>query len=257
MPSSAPTGVAAVYPRVCGGTRYLAPPPGNTQGLSPRVRGNQSAPGARQPVRRVYPRVCGGTSLALNTVASREGLSPRVRGNRVPAPSSVSSDGSIPACAGEPRRAGRQCPACRVYPRVCGGTAGLALGCRPAPGKGCGGRGSIPACAGEPLIEHRLVRKREVYPRVCGGTSWMSAIAVPSHGLSPRVRGNLSAAVWSPVAAGSIPACAGEPFPMHNDHVRGKVYPRVCGGTRARLEYRRGHPGLSPRVRGNPHSPYW
>ena len=70
-----------VYPRVCGGTRWLSSPAYHGQGLSPRVRGNptiaeemlkmtRSIPAcAGEPggVRRacgdarVYPRVCGGT----------------------------------------------------------------------------------------------------------------------------------------------------------------------------------------------------
>ena len=58
------------------------------------------------PLNEVYPRVCGGTTSASSTNISLIGLSPRVRGN----PSHVIRDpfnsGSIPACAGEPRRHG-------------------------------------------------------------------------------------------------------------------------------------------------------
>ena len=73
---------AAVYPRVCGGTRMGFPKPTNTSGLSPRVRGNRmteahwesdtgSIPAcAGEPLDtldvegriKVYPRVCGGTA---------------------------------------------------------------------------------------------------------------------------------------------------------------------------------------------------
>ena len=71
----------SVYPRVCGGTRRVESLDFSTDGLSPRVRGNQNAlatislpigsipacagePGAAYTAVRcaaVYPRVCGGT----------------------------------------------------------------------------------------------------------------------------------------------------------------------------------------------------
>ena len=91
------------------------------------------------------------------------GLSPRVRGNQTEDGESPTLGGSIPACAGEPRRflgvLGRDA----VYPRVCGGTNDIGL-----PDTGVEGlsprvrgnpimmdvtpksKGSIPACAGEP-----------------------------------------------------------------------------------------------------------
>ena len=53
------------------------------------------------------------------------------------------------------------------------------------------------------------------------------------------------------VARRSIPACAGEPLRIRLPPLVNRVYPRVCGGTRALR--RPVHPlgGLSPRVRGN------
>ena len=51
------------------------------------------------------------------------GLSPRVRGNPVGGWDPDGVDGSIPACAGEPRRRRRGRLWSMVYPRVCGGTA--------------------------------------------------------------------------------------------------------------------------------------
>ena len=52
----------------------------------------------------------------------------------------------------------------------------------------------------------------------------------------------------------SIPACAGEPPIGIAGKSRPRVYPRVCGGTHdAEVKAVLGR-GLSPRVRGNPHS---
>ena len=49
----------------------------------------------------------------------------------------------------------------------------------------------------------------------------------------------------------SIPACAGEPLAPSCRTARGKVYPRVCGGTAPNRNWHPQETGLSPRVRGN------
>ena len=115
-------GLAAVYPRVCGGTILLLPVTAYGMGLSPRVRGNRiraidlinrqrSIPAcagepiarpARASVRGVYPRVCGGTEIRISSPVSGCGLSPRVRGNPIVVVNGTVMVGSIPACAGEP-----------------------------------------------------------------------------------------------------------------------------------------------------------
>ena len=110
--------------------------------------------------------------------------------------------------------------------------------------------GSIPACAGEPRPVPAAAAAR-VYPRVCGGTSICCSKIRPRKGLSPRVRGNpFSPSILLP-AAGSIPACAGEPGRLCRPVTFRGVYPRVCGGTRLTLWLFRPCGGLSPRVRGN------
>ena len=168
----------------------------------------------------VYPRVCGGTK-ALETAGRKvSGLSPRVRGNRSPW--------------------GRL----TVYPRVCGGTApamvvgALTLGLSPRvrgnrcpPVSSTNSPGSIPACAGEPVVWVRLCPFSPVYPRVCGGTWPTAAPRASSWGLSPRVRGNRGRHCRSFSSIGSIPACAGEPWPRQLAPFLPPVYPRVCGGT--------------------------
>ena len=203
-PPHASASQSAVYPRVCGGTRYLGTPSGIVDGLSPRVRGN---PGRRRDCthdagsipacagepggfcfrftpRWVYPRVCGGTAVADEPLATARGLSPRVRGNRHQRISAFQSVRSIPACAGEPT--------------------------------GIRGAKSI----------------TEVYPRVCGGTGQEGGYRMTDEGLSPRVRGNLLLGFPNAVPKRSIPACAGEPPPLRPARFRTSVYPRVCGGTR-------------------------
>ena len=275
----------AVYPRVCGGTRYASPASPPCSGLSPRVRGNPWAaptaaasagsipacagepqPGFGNAVGAgVYPRVCGGTDIALNTARDKAGLSPRVRGNPVSGRGMPPSLRSIPACAGEPMMPRPTlCPA-RVYPRVCGGTMlsphsisevrGLSprvRGNRPPSAPVCVASGSIPACAGEPSAGLSSAPPATVYPRVCGGTPESMSGGMKTRGLSPRVRGNRWGPGSSGGSVGSIPACAGEPRRGRLRRWRGRVYPRVCGGTATLMMNRWSMLGLSPRVRGNP-----
>ena len=273
-----------VYPRVCGGTTI---PPGWWRaacGLSPRVRGNPDRqPGdfqdggsipacAGEPyevngvgiVIKVYPRVCGGTASDRLVQQLAAGLSPRVRGNQGAAVGDIGVEGSIPACAGEPSISARRRTRLRVYPRVCGGTrtplttqasfVGLSPRVR---GNRAGYRrrghpdGSIPACAGEPGACGCRDWDCRVYPRVCGGTARYAVQNAPYCGLSPRVRGNPLRFAFSPRRGGSIPACAGEPGGVAGGRGHGRVYPRVCGGTRGRSRRAWQCHGLSPRVRGN------
>ena len=269
---------------MCGGT-----PPWTTgwktfRGLSPRVRGNlRHLPGvgprgrsipacAGEPptatgsgsATPVYPRVCGGTQRAEQRLQRQEGLSPRVRGNRTRTRLERDYERSIPACAGEPPSVFRSPSACRVYPRVCGGTGGVCP-CA-AGGKGlsprvrgnpprhrCAGQcpRSIPACAGEPPMPLPAAPAGAVYPRVCGGTRIANPVWICGAGLSPRVRGNHLSLSPHRSSSGSIPACAGEPFRGNGKLGRGQVYPRVCGGTPSDADASKPGSGLSPRVRGN------
>ena len=191
--------------------------------------------------------MCGGTPLQSPRSVGHTGLSPRVRGNQPGAGDDGGYARSIPACAGEPSAAAAAPRPSRVYPRVCGGT--LMPSINAATGYGLSPRvrgnlhfprkisvppGSIPACAGEPgycVLEGNC---RKVYPRVCGGTWGRSHSGSGRRGLSPRVRGNPPVSATPCLAAGSIPACAGEPSSAG-------VGWRRC----RRLA------GLSPRVRGN------
>ncbi len=65
------------------------------------------------------------------------------------------------------------------------------------------------------------------------------------------MRGNLLLALASVHWAGTIPACAGEPWINRVAISRIRDYPRVCGGTTPIRVAALGKVGLSPRVRGN------
>ena len=99
--------VAAVYPRVCGGTRGRYWNRRKSGGLSPRMRGNRAAVSARcchsgsipayagepsqviarRPQYRVYPRVCGGTNL--NRGCWQIAVYPRICGGTLVPPPGV------------------------------------------------------------------------------------------------------------------------------------------------------------------------
>ena len=253
---------------MCGGTQTGGWSGSEPQGLSPRVRGNPGTGTGTGTRPRVYPRVCGGTYHYSPTPAVCKGLSPRVRGNQLAPVSKYVRYGSIPACAGEPLADAASEPILTVYPRVCGGTGEPALeGTRNA---GLSPRvrgnqalcdtppsviGSIPACAGEPERNAAWMTASQVYPRVCGGTPIFGLLVGRRRGLSPRVRGNPRTTDKSRAGERSIPACAGEPALVGRRICPPAVYPRVCGGTGGRYDYRYGGRGLSPRVRGNRRRP--
>ena len=262
--SRTPGKATPVYPRVCGGTRFVDECPGLHRGSIPACAGEPVPATPPANSKRVYPRVCGGTAEAVISRSPPGGLSPRVRGNLDEYGFALRQVRSIPACAGEPVGHALVEQPDEVYPRVCGGT-GAAAGLTGTP-VGLSPRvrgnphrlevwgsvgGSIPACAGEPVSSKIIVSVAPVYPRVCGGTSTRPVWPTWRYGLSPRVRGNLRQVVGYGGVAGSIPACAGEPFRPPRRIPGRPVYPRVCGGTVKALTEIAGVWGLSPRVRGN------
>ena len=193
------------------------------------------------------PRACGGTYPNTSLKRHCVGLSPRVRGNRAFRRLRLFRSRSIPARAGEPAQQPQRDQAVLLYPRACGGTGRQTLYPGNAVGLSPRVRGnlhqledyrldtrSIPARAGEPPVTVSLSACERVYPRACGGTKYIHHAANAINGLSPRVRGNLM--LYAPILARvrSIPARAGEPARRRRLSHWSRVYPRACGGTRAR-----------------------
>ena len=255
-----------VYPRVYGESVGLGLGGVGLGGLSPRVRG--ILPGVLIPVKDqrsipactgnpsacprgpgpplVYPRVYGESAEAAGKVSGFDGLSPRVRGIRVAGAGNLASVRSIPACTGNPGRAGRRRARGRVYPRVYGestpagrsrlGGGGLSprvRGILQAIAENGEKRWSIPACTGNPYLRHDRYCLLEVYPRVYGESIEVTIARQPATGLSPRVRGIRRARMAHRPRRRSIPACTGNPGCRRILSPRSKVYPRVYGESQA------------------------
>ncbi len=273
-----------VDPRVCGAAHLPTKLALSELGRSPRVRGSlvQSSPGrsrrgsipacAGQPsagsrvdqIDKVDPRVCGAAQRDGLSAHRAEGRSPRVRGSPCASRRARRSRGSIPACAGQPSRPGRDRDRPRVDPRVCGAADGRTrvdrakLGRSPrvrgslAPEKKkIAGLGSIPACAGQPKCRRHASWWIWVDPRVCGAAQPGRRRAAAPTGRSPRVRGSPERLLARLTAMGSIPACAGQPCASSTSAARTRVDPRVCGAAGREPTVIVTSGGRSPRVRGS------
>ena len=187
-----------------------------------------------------------------------------MRGNRHAAGAGEGEQGSIPACAGKPRRRARRGSPPRVHPRVCGETDPVQVsphaesgpsprvrGNPPARHALANRGGSIPACAGKPAGWSILICIGGVHPRVCGETAPRRLRRPLGSGPSPRVRGNRRRRLAVAEEGGSIPACAGKPPATRRGRASVWVHPRVCGETRRGWLRGSDRRGPSPRVRGN------
>ena len=175
---------------------------------------------------------------------------------------------SIPACAGKPASSRMSASISRVHPRVCGEAPDPGAAADAFPGPSPRVRGSryhvvsllmtgrsIPACAGKPGGGGNSTIPPGVHPRVCGEAIRKRWPGADEPGPSPRVRGSLPATAARQAARGSIPACAGKPWPGGSSRWPDGVHPRVCGeAARAPAGGVRVQ-GPSPRVRGSLRSP--
>ena len=213
-----------VHPRVCGESRFTVAATAPAWGPSPRVRGilrpasratpwprsipacagNPSPLCPRSSGPRVHPRVCGESAGGPMSLGKALGPSPRVRGIRDRFEDQPRVEGSIPACAGNPKLTSWHGLLSRVHPRVCGESLDLHLVVEVVDGpsprvRGIPRRvvrsnplsGSIPACAGNPMAGWPIRPCSRVHPRVCGE----SVVLCRDRQGSRR----------------SIPACAGNP----------------------------------------------
>ena len=110
---------------------------------------------------------------------------------------------------------------------------------------------SIPACAGKPGSILPVLLPNRVYPRMRGETDSIRTTWYIAKGLSPHARGNLMPTIRPGKMQGSIPACAGKPYPISRSRPRPGVYPRMRGETDQAVVMVLDVAGLSPHARGN------
>ena len=251
-------------PRVRGSRRLGAADPDRLRSI-PACAGKPSTSPRSATTARVHPRVCGEARRPAGNPPIVHGPSPRVRGSRVHRGRRDHRHGSIPACAGKPRRSTQRRPATGVHPRVCGeaegggdpeaGAAGPSPRVRGSPVRNAGqlrGPGSIPACAGKPATPTISRGGCGVHPCVCGEARSMPWVRCAPTGPSPRVRGSPARRGRIGGGAGSIPACAGKPVRGLATLPSCRVHPRVCGEAAEIARAREAMRGPSPRVRGSP-----
>jgi len=83
----------------------------------------------------------------------------------------------------------------------------------------------------------------------------LTPAALPNWGSSPRVRGRPTVQHLVELAAGLIPACAGQTLGCTCTRLGTRAHPRVCGADGGPATPGGGQPGSSPRVRGRPPPP--
>ena len=290
MPLLAGAVCVRVYPRTGGGNGYGGADLWATGGLSPHGRGkprwlNLNARLARSiPARagetdalpfqpslpEVYPRTGGGNQGRKYIPAPWRGLSPHGRGKRSGLRRKAAAVRSIPARAGETlcwNWGGGRLAA--VYPRTGGGNPAPILDLLIRWGLSPHGRGkprtipasppasrSIPARAGETSDNTGITSRIPVYPRTGGGNALPATSAGDGLGLSPHGRGKHHSSHLRLCREGSIPARAGETFPLHLGGVQLQVYPRTGGGNRCSAGKSPLITGLSPHGRGKHHIPF-
>ena len=192
-----------------------------------------------------------------------EGSSPRMRGTLQPALYFRSTQGIIPAYAGNTQPVARAYPRLRDHPRVCGehccgrcdlgcwrGSSPRMRGTRTATGYYPRPNGIIPAYAGNTQGTGILPPCNRDHPRVCGEHPSRIFCELSVSGSSPRMRGTLGFHVIVFHNAGIIPAYAGNTQMSAITGLPMRDHPRVCGEHMSRRSVQPRWGGSSPRMRG-------
>ena len=249
-------------PRMRGTLRQTDLPSGHV-GIIPAYAGNTGI--LKNLLKRIgdHPRVCGEHLISDFNNAGYAGSSPRMRGTLLWKPSTLSTDGIIPAYAGNTSAFMISFAICRDHPRVCGehdsqiggwnlfggssprmrGTPDNVIRCTDC-------TGIIPAYAGNTDWIRLAIMIARDHPRVCGEHLYFQFSCRHCPGSSPRMRGTLGGEFRHDFGWGIIPAYAGN---THDDPIGILVqgdHPRVCGEHPPKRCPSTDLWGSSPRMRG-------
>jgi len=237
--------------------------PMQTVGLIPAGAGRTSTASRIASALRAHPRWRGADFEEPNPYTSFEGSSPLARGGLGGRGLQSSPAGLIPAGAGRTTRESRTgCPS-GAHPRWRGadltrasfgtsqpGSSPLARGGQVIVRADQPGRGLIPAGAGR--TRSRTVPQMTVraHPRWRGADVSGGSVRVDRQGSSPLARGGLTPPPGHPLAAGLIPAGAGQTWPHLRGRGRTAAHPRWRGADAQPLRESVGRRGSSPLARG-------
>ncbi len=285
-PGGAGAGAHGAHPRSRGATMCKVIAESFAEGPSPLARGNPVAGYTVQPMTGpiparagqpsgsrsaasacgAHPRSRGATNRPHHSRKKPTGPSPLARGNHVAGGCRACGQGPIPARAGQPPGALRQCRRPRAHPRSRGATglasptapigrgpSPLARGNPPRGHQGRAADGPIPARAGQPQQQLPLRLRCRAHPRSRGATRATSPGRTSAPGPSPLARGNHHETRRTQAHRGPIPARAGQPPGCTPAMCRTTAHPRSRGATRQLRSHGRGRRGPSPLARGNRH----
>ena len=191
-------------------------------GIIPAYAGNTVLAMAYERGRTDHPRICGEHRCIAASSCFLWGSSPHMRGTLWPSDRGLSSNGIIPAYAGNTRFFMWSMNVCRDHPRICGEHAthsAVPSGHRGSSPHMRGTlvafvvhvveQGIIPAYAGN--TADKMIHRATVgdHPRICGEHQRASASDSPRRGSSPHMRGTLRRFWRCALADGIIPAYAG------------------------------------------------
>ena len=212
-------------PRMRGTPCQQAPHSGR-DGIIPAHAGNASNRSGAGAHTRDHPRACGEHAYSPDGTRGCGGSSPRMRGTLWVSSVGLSPVRDHPRACGEHRQYGRE-------PLPCQGSSPRMRGTRSGRHRRPDRRGIIPAHAGNTFGHRTAPTVHGDHPRACGEHHITVQTVMPESGSSPRMRGTRIADDIARVAAGIIPAHAGNTRPPPRRWRRWRDHPRACGEHRA------------------------
>ena len=212
----------------------------------------------------VHPRSRGAARRHSSTAEAASGPSPLTRGSLWGDSMGARRVGSIPAHAGQPSPWPPSSTLARVHPRSRGAASSRSSSRRCSFGPSPLTRGSqrdedrvvvagrsIPAHAGQPTHRAAPTPSERVHPRSRGAATRARPIAPNTAGPSPLTRGSRGRRRQGILAAGSIPAHAGQPSSTSTSWCQKGVHPRSRGAAGIVGDDHHASPGPSPLTRGS------
>ena len=211
-------------------------------GIIPAHAGNTARHNVSKSPRPDHPRTCGEHLPTASVFHPLTGSSPHMRGTPETSSEAIAVVGIIPAHAGNTNELVNFLGIDKDHPRTCGEhisffvVSGKVLGSSPHmrgtpkrwPLTGIGD-GIIPAHAGNTCLKSLRRLATGDHPRTCGEHAALNVEALAAAGSSPHMRGTLGRPCDLFLAAGIIPAHAGNTDASFHGLSNIWDHPRTCG----------------------------